>query len=239
MAERGKCYIYGSMHIKMPREEVLRELLSRVDYVLLEGFNVGDWRSLIKKRPSATLIVIGVLTYFTILDLLVKVMDKLYRLQEKTPFRGDMEYVRDYAVKLGKRVEVVDASLDEVFSEQLVNLKLTLQKCSIVFAIFIIILSALLYTLPYTYTYVNPIPYPFQLLMRVFIIVIILVIPITICLAVFVGNINEFRDTKVVKRAKELIEMGYSVLIVRGKKHMPFLTSELQKRSIICEVYET
>jgi hypothetical protein len=239
IAERGKCYIYGSMHIKMPREKVLQELLSRVDYILLEVFNVGDWRSLIKKRPSATLIVIGVLIYFTILDLLVKVMDKRYRLQEKPPFRGDMEYVRDYAVKLGKRVEVVDASLDEVFSEQLVNLKLTLQKCSKVFAIFIIILSALLYTLPYTYTYVNPIHYPFQLLMIVFIIVIILVTPITVCLAAFVGNINEFRDTKVVKRAKELIEMGYSVLIVRGKKHMPFLTSELQKHSIICEVYET
>jgi uncharacterized membrane protein len=226
----------------MPREEVLRELLSRVDYVLLEGFNVGDWRSLIKKKPSATLIVIGVLTYFTILDLLVKVMDKRYRLQEKPPFRGDIEYVRDYAVKLGKRVEVVDASLYEVFSEQLVNLKLTLQKFNIGFAILIIILSTLLYTLPYMYmfyTYVNPIPYPFLLLMIVLIIVIILVIPITVCLAAFVGNINEFRDTKAVKRAKELIEMGYSVLIVRGKKHMPFLTSELQKHSIICEVYET
>jgi hypothetical protein len=50
--------------------------------------------------------------------------------------------------------------------------------------------------------------------------VTILVIPITVCLALFVGNINEFRDAKVVKRAKELIEMGYSVLIVRGKKNM-------------------
>ena len=153
-----------------------------------------------------------------------------------------MECVRDYAVKLDKRVEAVDASLDEVFSEQLVNLKPTLQKCSKVFAIFIIILSALLRTLPYMYmfyTYVNPIPYPFLLLMIVLIMVTILVIPITVCLAVFVGNINEFRDAKVVKRAKELIEMGYSVLIVRGKKHVPYLTSELQKRSIVCEVYET
>jgi uncharacterized membrane protein len=239
MVERGKCYIYGSMHIKMPREDILRELLSKVDYVLLEGFNVGNWRSLIRQKPSVTLIVLGVLTYSAILDLHVRVMDKWYRLRGKPPFRGDMEYVRDYAVKLDKRVEVVDTSLDEVFSEQFVNLKLTQQKCNIVFAIFIIILSALLYTLPYTYTYLNPIPYPFRLLMIVFIIVTILVTPIIVCLAVFVGSINEFRDTKVVKRAKELIKMGYSVLIVRGKKHRPFLTSELQKHSIICEVYET
>jgi molybdopterin-guanine dinucleotide biosynthesis protein len=42
MAGRGRCYIYGSMHIKMAREEILRELLNKVDYVLLEGFNVGD-----------------------------------------------------------------------------------------------------------------------------------------------------------------------------------------------------
>lgn len=56
--------------------------------------------------------------------------------------------------------------------------------------------------------------------MIVLIMVTILVIPITVCLALFVGNINEFRDAKVVKRAKELIEMGYSVLIVRGKKNM-------------------
>jgi magnesium-transporting ATPase (P-type) len=242
MAERGKCYIYGSMHIKMPREDILRELLSKVDYVLLEGFDKKNWRSVIRRKPSATLIVLGVFAYFAILHLTIRAMDKWYRLQGKPRFRGDMEYVRDYAVKLGKRAEVVDASLDELFSEQLVNLKLTLQKCRKVFAIFIIILSALLCTLPYTYifyTYVNPIPYLFLLLMIVFIIVIILVIPITVCLAIFVGNINEFRDAKVVKRAKELIEMGYSVLIVRGKKHVPFLTSELQKHSIICEVYDT
>jgi hypothetical protein len=88
MAERGKCYIYGSMHIKMPRKDILRELLSKVDYVLLEGFNVGDWRSLIRRKPSVTLIVLGVLTYFTILDLHVRVIDKWYRLRGKPPFRG-------------------------------------------------------------------------------------------------------------------------------------------------------
>ena len=54
----------------------------------------------------------------------------------------------------------------------------------------------------------------------------------------FVGDINELKDTEVVRRAKELIEMGYSVLIVRGKQHIIFLSSdELQKHTLICEVY--
>jgi hypothetical protein len=160
-------------------------------------------------------------------------MDMWYRLQGKPRFRGDMEYVRDYAVKLGKKVEVVDASLDEVFSEQLVNLKPTLQKCSRVFAIFIIILSlsTLLHNI---YIFIHIMTFTIVTIT----IVTVLVVPI-VCLAIFTGSINEFRDIKVVKRTKELIEMGYNVLIVRGKKHIPFLTSELQKHSIICEVYDT
>jgi hypothetical protein len=238
MVERGKCYIYGSVHIKMPREDIIRELLSKVDYVLLEGFDKKNWRSVIRRKPSATLIVLGFFAYSAILYLTIRAMGMWYRLQGKPRFRGDMEYVRDYAVKMGKRVEVVDASLDEVFSEQLVNLKLTLQRRSILFAIFIIItiLSTPLLYIMYYYYYMHIMHNPFMI---VFTIVTILVVPIIVRFAVFTGSINEFRDTKVVKRTKELIEMGYNVLIVRGKKHIPFLTSELQKHSIICEVYDT
>jgi hypothetical protein len=228
MTERGKCYIYGSMHIKMPREDILRELLSKVDYVLLEGFNVGDWRSLIRRKPSVTLIVLGVLTYSAILDLHIRVMDKWYRLRGKPPFRGDMEYVRDYAVKLSKIVEVVDASLDEVFSEQLVNLRHSLRFCGKVAVFLITVLIVLLYACIISRLYVHAVAI-------VFLILYILLK----CVKQLSEDINDFRDSKVVRRAKELIEMSYNVLIVRGKRHVPFLKSELQKHSIICEVYET
>jgi len=231
MAKRGKCYIYGSTHIKMPREDILRELLSKVDYVLLEGFNVRGWRSLIRRKPSVTLIVLGVLTYSAILNLLVRVMDKWYRLQGKPPFRGDMEYVRDYAVKLSRIVEVVDASLDEVFSEQLVNLRRLLRFCGKVAVFLITVLIVLLIVLLYA-CIISPYFYAAAI---VFLILYILLK----CVKQLNEDINDFRDSKVVRRAKELIEMGYDVLIVRGKRHVPFLKSELQKHSIICEVYDT
>jgi hypothetical protein len=56
----------------------------------------------IQNTVYATLIVVGVLTYFAILDLFVRVMDKWYRLLGKPSFQGDMSYVRDHAVKLEK-----------------------------------------------------------------------------------------------------------------------------------------
>jgi hypothetical protein len=216
------------MHIKMPREDILRELLSKVDYVLLEGFDKKNWRSVIRRKPSATLIVLGVFAYSAILHLTIRAMDKWYRLQGKPRFRGDMEYVRDYAVKLGKRAEVVDASLDEVFSEQLVNLRCSLRVCSRIAVLFITVLIVLLYVciISRLYFYATPIPF-------------LILYVLLECVTQFNEDINDFRDSKVVRRAKELIEMGYNVLIVRGKKHVPFLTSELQKHSIICEVYDT
>jgi hypothetical protein len=44
-------------------------------------------------------------------------MNKWYRLKGKPSFQGDINYVGDYAVKSGKKVEAADASLGEVFSE--------------------------------------------------------------------------------------------------------------------------
>jgi len=139
-----------------------------------------------------------------------------------------MNYVRDYAVKLGKRVEMVDASLDEVFSEQLVSLRRSLRFCGKVAVFLITVLIVLLYACIISRLYVHVVAIVF----------LILYIPLK-CVEQLSEDINDFRDFKVVRRAKELIEMSYDVLIVRGKRHVPFLKSELQKHSIICEVYET
>ena len=227
-----RCYIYGSTHIRIPREDILREWLSRVDYVLIEGLSTRDWRSLIKQRPSAILIVLGVLTcFFLFHDMPAWIMDKWYRLKGKPPFKGDMSYVRDYAVKLGKKVELADASLCEVLSEQSVNLKHSLRVCNMGATLLIVVFIALVISSLYSNL-------PPTILISISISIIF--IPITIlliCAVVFVGDINEFRDSKVVKRTKELVEMGYSVLIVRGKRHIKFISSELRKHSIICEVY--
>jgi magnesium-transporting ATPase (P-type) len=239
MKGKGRCYIYGSTHIKMPREDIIREILGRVDYVLLEGFSTVCWRSLIRKRPSATLLILGALTYFFILRISTRIMDKWYRLKGRPSFRDDMSYVRDYAIRLGKKTELVDASLEEVFSAQIINFKHILRAFNII-TITIILIIAILYTYATFTPHSNPLVmlYSNPLFITALILILTLAIPI-ICFALFVQNINEFRDAKVVKRTKELVEMGYNVLIVRGELHIEYLSSELQKHSIVCEIYET
>jgi hypothetical protein len=240
MKGKGRCYIYGSIHIKMPREDIIREILGRVDYVLLEGFSRVGWRSIIRKRPSATLLILGALTYHFILRMSIRIMDKWYRLKGRPSFRDDMSYVRDYAIRLGKKTELVDASLEEVFSAQIINFKHILQYCNIIITITIILIFAILYTYATSTPHSNP---PVMLYSNpLFITALILILISTIfiiCFTLFVQNINEFRDAKVVKRTKELVEMGYNVLIVRGELHIEYLSSELQKHSIVCEVYVT
>jgi len=239
MKEKGRCYIYGSIHIKMPREDIIREILGRVDYVLLENFSTVGWRSLIRKRPSATLLILGTLTYLLILRMSTRIMDKWYRLKGRPSFRDDMSYVRDYAIRLGKKTELVDASLEEVFSAQIINFKHILRNCNIITITIIFIIAILC-----TYATLTPHSNPLVMLcsnpffITALILILTLVIPI-ICFTLFVQNINEFRDAKVVKRTKELVEMGYNVLIVRGELHIEYLSSELQKHSIVCEIYET
>jgi len=225
MKGKGRCYIYGSTHIKMPREDIVREILSKADYVLLEGFSRVGWRSLI----------LGALTYFFILRMSIRIMDKWYRLKGRPSFRDDMSYVRDYAIRLGKKTELVDASLEEVFSAQIINFKHILRDCNITTIILII---AILYTYTTSTPHSNPLVMLYSNPLFITALILILTSAISIiCFALFVQNINEFRDAKVVKRTKELGETGYNMLIVRGELHIEYLSSELQKHSIVCEVY--
>jgi hypothetical protein len=43
------CFIYGSVHVKMPRRDVVERVLGIVDYVLLEGLNEKNWRELVSR----------------------------------------------------------------------------------------------------------------------------------------------------------------------------------------------
>jgi len=236
MKEKGRCYIYGSIHIKTPREDIIREILGRVDYVLLENFSTVGWRSLIRKRPSVTLLILGALTYHFILRMSIRIMDKWYRLKGKSRFIGDMNYVSDYAVKLGKRVEVADASLNEVFSTQLVNLGHILGVCNKIAVSLLIVIIGLIYVYIISGLYFYE---PYFYVMVIAMIVAIILYIILKCFKLFAEGIKEFRDAKVIKRTKELVEMGYNVLIVRGKQHIEYLSNELRKHSIVCEVYVT
>jgi hypothetical protein len=43
MVGSGKCYIYGSYHVTIPDIE---RWMEKVDVVLLEGFDIGSYKSL-------------------------------------------------------------------------------------------------------------------------------------------------------------------------------------------------
>ena len=59
----GDCFIYGSKHEQMPRRDVVERVLGVVDYVLLEGLNVRNWRELVRRDWRTVIVVVGLLTY--------------------------------------------------------------------------------------------------------------------------------------------------------------------------------
>jgi len=127
------CFIYGSVHVKMPRRDVVERALGVVDYVLLEGLGARNWRELVRRDWRTVIVVVGLLTYFKILHLLTKIVGPYYRLRYGIDFKGDMMYVAELARRAGKRVETVDENLlsiyekdREVFKPRLVLILLVL-----------------------------------------------------------------------------------------------------------------
>jgi len=47
----------------MPRRDVVERVLGVVDYVLLEGLGVRNWRELVRRDWRTVIVVVGLLTY--------------------------------------------------------------------------------------------------------------------------------------------------------------------------------
>ena len=62
-AVSGYCFIYGSKHMQMPRRDVVERVLGVVDYVLLEGLDVSNWRELIKRDWRTAIVAVNLLIY--------------------------------------------------------------------------------------------------------------------------------------------------------------------------------
>ena len=96
--EGGACYIYGSEHTKIPREDILEGLVGRVDYVLLEGVNISGLRELVRRHPSIVLSLAFFTAFLKLENLVIRCKGLLHRLPRRgVKFVGDMEYVRDYS----------------------------------------------------------------------------------------------------------------------------------------------
>ena len=236
MTRKGECYFYGSQHDKIP-DDSIKDLISKADYVLLEGFDTRNKWSVLKKQPCAIVIIGGMLLYFSIV--------RLIRLIRRSP--NDMKYVESIATKMGKKIEYVDSSLTEVFLSNSPEVKKLSYGSCIVEVVLLLLLSkvgipaiGILAKGPLFLSHLLSKP----VILLIMLIVIVTAVPI-IALSLFVLGCNRlllginrsFRDPKVIERARELIERGYNVLIVRGSNHKDFIIRGLQKYSVDCKSY--
>jgi hypothetical protein len=167
----------------------------------------------------------------------------------------DMKYVESIATKMGKKTEYVDSSLTEVFSSNPLSVTLLSYGSCIAEVILPSVLLWLLLLskvgIPVIGILAKGLLFLSHLLSKSVVLLIIqivifiliatpIVIPVITPIAtfkLFVSRINNsFRDPKVIERARELIERGYNVLIVRGCNHKDFIIEGLQKYSIDCKV---
>jgi len=225
----GDCFIYGSNHAKMPRRDVVERVLGVVDYVLLEGLGVRDWRELVRRDWRTVIVVVGLLTYFKILRFLTRIASLYYKSRYGIDFKGDMMYVAELARRVGKRVEIVDENLlsiyeknREAFKLRLTSISLVLLLCFVVYGLWATAVGFL------TGHYAQATIWLTSTLLTILVIPIILIAP-------FINAATTMRDAKLINRVQELIYQGHKVLIVRGKGHVKYIINELRKRGIECE----
>jgi hypothetical protein len=226
LARKGECYFYGSKHNKIP-DDSIKDLISKADYVLLEGFDTRNKWLALKKQPCAIVIIGGILLYFSIV--------RLIRLIRRSP--NDMKYVESIAIKMGKKTEYVDSSLTEVFlSNSLFVKAFSYGSCMVeIFMLLFMVgipVIGILAKGPSSLSH-----FLSKLVILVILYMLFTIFWLLFTSKLFVSEINRsFRDPKVIERARELIERGYNVLIVRGCNHEDFIIEGLQKYSINCKV---
>jgi hypothetical protein len=229
------CFIYGSNHVKMPRRDVVERVLGIVDYVLLEGLGVRNWRELVKKDWRTIIVVIILLIYFKALRLLTKIVSLYYRLRYGIDFKGDMEYVAELANNRHIKIETVDEDLVGIYEKDREAFTGILWRnlfwtFSIIGAVILIFLKHILWFIPPTSLVFIILKYILLLLSVAFIIMPILAIP-----ELFRRKTMTIRDAKLINRVQELINQGHKVLIVRGEEHIEYIVGELRRRGVECE----
>jgi len=118
----GDCFIYGIIHVKMPRRDVIERVLDIVDYVLLKGLSVRSWRELVKRDWRTIIVIITLLIYFRALRLLTRIVSLCYRLRCGIDFKVGMEYVAELANNMNKRVNMNRRIKIETVDEYLVSI---------------------------------------------------------------------------------------------------------------------
>jgi hypothetical protein len=230
----GACYIYGSVHVEIPRVDLLEKLVGRVSYVLLEGVrSSGLWR-LVRRYPSLAPGILLLRATLWFIGLRVR----LEGWRRGVEFAGDMEYVASFFRRRDPqvRVEVVDASLGELV-EVSKRVFLVLTVLATVMAVALAFLLA----------------YPVRLVLLILntaqsglllgadgirsFQASALALPLALAAYVIaLYKLSSIRDRKLIDRAVELVSGGHDVLIVRGGMHVKHIVEELRRRGVACEI---
>ena len=222
----------------MPRRDVVERVLGIIDYVLLEGLSVRDWRELVRRDWGTMIVVVGLLTYFKILRFLTRIASLYYKSRYGIDFKGDMMYVAELARRVGKRVEIVDEDLLSIYEKDREVLTITglVRRSRLVLVLLVFLLCfVVVYGLWATAVGFLTGHYAQATIWLTSILLTIVGIPI-ILTAPFINAATTIRDTKLIDRVQELINQGHKVLIVRGKGHVKYIVSELRRRGVECEV---
>jgi len=230
----GDCFIYGSKHEQMPRRDVVERVLGVVDYVLLEGLDVSNWRELIKRDWRTAIVAVNLLIFQTLYRLPIMIASLYYRLRHGIDFRGNMRYVAKLARRAGKLVETVDEDLlsiyeknREVFSPRLVLKDLIILLGSV--SVSVLSVAAVRFL---TGHYARG---TIWLILTSIVAIIFFAGPVDLP-GPFIDATKTIRDAKLVNRVQELVTQGHKVLVVRGEEHVDYIVSELRRRGIECEV---
>ena len=220
----------------MPRRDVVERVLGIIDYVLLEGLGVRNWRELVRRDWRTVIVIVGLLTYFKILRFLTRIASLYYRLRYGIEFWGDMRYVAELARRVGKRVERVDEDLLSIYEKNREVLMITslVRRSRLVLILLVLLLCFVVYGLWVTAVGFLTGHYAEATIWLTSILLTIVGIPI-ILTAPFINAAMTLRDTKLINRVQELINQGYKVLVVRGKGHVKYIVNELRRRGIECE----
>jgi len=246
MVGSGKCYIYGSYHVTIPDIE---RWMEKVDVVLLEGFYIDSYKSLAKKDPIVIPVILSLKFSSFLFDAITWLQRLRYKLRLGIDFRGDAPHAFVLARKYSKRVEIVDASLFEVYekmrdvfvksSERFILALLGVPALVTISTITLFVIDFLLRGFP-----LSSLPSLLAELLAalansrtlVLLMIACVLVAMAWCSRTFIRGINSFRDTKVVERVCELAAKGYNVLVVRDKRHVKFIAQELQKRGVPYEI---
>lgn len=214
------CYIYGSVHVQKPPEELLEYADKLVDYVIIEGVHT-------KVNLDLKFIAYWLPTYvgFKLIFMIEKCLSRL------KGHRGDMEEIIAFFERRGKKVERVDRDIRSVIEHCFQRVK----KWQPLLSLFLMacgygVIQSLIGLLQASWS-LNALSFFISFLS---VMLAIIFVPISLVRS---SDCLRYRDELVVKRVAELIK-DHSVLIARGKTHVNILRKELEKQGIKCRELE-